>query len=303
MNEIWLWIAFNFFVITALFLDLYYFNRTAHTINIKEALITSGIWISIALIFNVGIFIFRGNEAGLNFLAGYLIEKSLSVDNLFVFLVLFKYFQTPSKYLHKVLFWGILGAIVMRAAFIFLGIAVINSFHWILYLFGGFLIFAGFKMIFQEDEEVHPENNLVLKIFKKFMPTTHQYYGDKFFVKLQNIWYATPLFIALLAVETSDLLFAVDSIPAVMAITLDPFIIYTSNIFAILGLRALFFALSGIMDLFHFLHYGLAAILIFVGIKMLANEFIKIPMFYTLAFIILTLLTSIALSLIFIKKK
>jgi tellurite resistance protein TerC len=282
-------------------LDLFIFHRKSHKIEIKEALISSAIWIGIALIFNIGLYYFQGKDAALKFLTGYLIEKSLSIDNLFVFLMIFKYFNTPPQYIHKILFWGILGAIIMRALFILLGITLVSAFHWILYIFGAFLVFTGIKMALHKAEEVHPEKNILLRLFKKLMPVTSNYHGNSFFIKENDLWMATPLFVTLLAVESTDILFAVDSIPAIMAITLDPFIIYSSNIFAILGLRALFFALAGMMDLFHFLHYGLALILVFVGTKMLISDFIKIPIGLALGFIATILFLSVIVSLIYPK--
>jgi tellurite resistance protein TerC len=303
VETIWPWIVFNACVIAMLVLDLFVFHRQAHVISIKQALLLSGIWIGIALLFNVGIFFVQGEEAALNFFTGYVIEKSLSIDNLFVFIVIFNYFQTPPQYLHKVLFWGILGAIVMRAVFIFCGIALVTAFHWILYIFGIFLIFIGIKMAFHKAEQIRPENNPSLKVLRKWMSITNTYVEDKFFVKRFNQWYATPLFVVLLSVESTDVVFAIDSIPAIMAITLDPFIVYTSNIFAILGLRALYFALSRTMQLFHFLNYGLAAILIFVGIKMLIAPIVKIPIIIALGFIVAVLALSIIASLIFPPQK
>jgi tellurite resistance protein TerC len=259
-------------------------------------------WIGMALAFNVGIYYTLGKGPALDFLAGYLIEKSLSVDNLFVFIAIFDYFHTPSKYQHKVLFWGILGAIVLRALFIFFGIALVDRFHFILYIFGLFLIYAAIKMAMPKNDEIHPESNPVIKLFKKIMPVTHEYDGSNFFTKKNLQWYATPLFIALLTVEMSDVMFALDSIPAIMAITLDPFIIYTSNIFAILGLRALYFALAGLIPVFHFLKYGLALILAFVGVKMLVEPFIEISIEFALGFIIATIAASTIASVAIAKK-
>lgn len=305
MNEVlgseplWVWLAFNLIVVVMIVLDLFVLHKDKHTISVKEALATSAIWIAMALAFNLGLYYFKGKGPALDFLAGYLIEKSLSIDNLFVFIAIFDYFHTPAKYQHKVLFWGILGAIIMRAAFIFFGIALVKNFHMILYVFGAFLIYAAIKMAMPKGEEIHPERNPIIKLFKKIMPLTHEYDGDKFFTKVNLKWAATPLFVTLLTVETSDVIFAIDSIPAVMAITLDPFIIYTSNIFAILGLRALYFALAGLMPLFHFLRYGLALILGFVGVKMLIEPFIDIPIEFALGFIVVTIAASSAASLVF----
>lgn len=304
MNEpLWVWIAFNAAIILLLCIDLFMLHKKDQEVSLKDALITSSLWILLALIFNYGIYLFRGKEDALNFLAGYLIEKSLSVDNLFIFILIFKYFHTPKKYQHKVLFWGILGAILMRALFIVFGVSLVHTFHWVLYIFGAFLIYTGIKMSFPQSEEIHPENNPLLNYIKKWMPVTHEYHGNKFFIKKEGGLWATPLFFALLTIESTDLIFAIDSIPAVMAITLNPFIIYTSNIFAILGLRSLYFALARFMNLFHYLHYGLAAILIFVGLKMLCEPFIQTPIYVSLLFIIIALGISVVTSILFPLKK
>ncbi len=297
------WIGFNVFVLAMLILDAAVFHRKAHEVKFKEALLWSGFWISLALLFNVGIYYFKGKEAALQFLAGYLIEESLSIDNLFVFLLIFSYFKVPHLYQHKILFWGILGAQVMRAVFIFAGVALIHKFHWIIYIFGAFLMFSGLKLFFEKDKKVSPEKNIVLRGFKKFFPVTHDYHDGKFFVKETGKWTATPLFVVLLVIETTDLVFAVDSIPAILAITKDPFIVYTSNIFAILGLRALYFALAELMKLFHNLHYGLGVILVFVGIKMLLESVMEIPIVAALGFIVMTLIASVISSIIFPAKK
>jgi len=283
-------------------LDLGVFHRKAHVIKIKEALLWSAFWIGLSLLFNLGIYFWRGPETALEFLTGYLIEKSLSVDNIFVFLLIFSYFRVPSLYQHKVLFWGILGALVMRAIFIATGVTLIQKFHWIIYIFGAFLILTGIKMALQKDKKIHPERNPVLRLFRRYMPVTDDYKDDKFFVKRAGHYLATPLFVVLLVVETTDIIFAVDSIPAILAITLDPFIVYTSNVFAILGLRALYFALAGIMQLFHHLHYGLSAILVFVGVKMLLADIYKIPVGIALGVIASILLISVIASVIWPRK-
>lgn len=301
-ESLWVWLGFNLFILLAIVIDLFIVHRDAKVISSKKALWVSAIWIGLALLFNYGIFIYRGKEAALNFLTGYLIEKALSVDNLFVFLVIFNYFQTPRQYHYKVLFWGVLGAIVMRAGFIFFGITLIQAFHWILYIFGLFLIYAGIKMALPKDKEIHPEQNPVLKLIKKIFPLTPNYRDEHFFVRQSGRLWATPLFIVLMTVETTDLIFALDSIPAVIAITRDPFIIYTSNIFAILGLRSLYFALAGALALFHYLNYGLAFILTFVGLKMLLEPFIEIPILIALGVIVVTLLLTIAASIAFTKR-
>ncbi|MCX8011732.1 MAG: TerC family protein [Desulfobacterota bacterium] len=293
-----LWGGFIIFVLGMLALDLGVFHRNAHVVSLREALIWCATWVSLALIFNLGILFFRGGETALTFFTGYLIEYSLSVDNIFVFLLIFRYFRVPTLYQHKVLFWGILGALIMRAIFIFMGITLIQRFHWMVLVFGIFLVVSGIKMAFQKDKEIHPEKNLVLRLFRKIMPVTGNYEEDKFFLKKEKTLFATPLFIVLLVVETTDVVFALDSVPAVLAITRDPFIVYTSNVFAILGLRALFFALAGIMRLFHYLHYGLSVILVFVGIKMIIADFYPIPTVISLGVIGSILFISIALSLL-----
>lgn len=295
-------IGFNLFICALLALDLGVFHRKAHTVNIREALLLSAFWITLALLFNLAIFFVSGTKPALEFLTGFVIEKSLSVDNLFVFLLIFSYFSVPKTYQHTVLFWGILGALVMRAVFIFAGVALIHHFEWILYVFGGILIVSGIKMWSEKDKEIHPEKNPVLQLFRKVVPVTNHYEDDKFFVRRSGKVYATPLMVVLLIVETTDVIFAVDSIPAIFSITLDPFIVYTSNVFAILGLRALFFALSGIMEKFHHLHYGLSFILVFVGIKMLVHEFMEIPVGAALAVIAVTLALSVWASMVWPEK-
>ena len=296
------WTCFIGFVLVMLALDLGVFHRKSHEIKIKEALIWSAVWISLALAFNYGIYVFMGKEKAIEFLTGYVIEKSLSIDNLFVFIMLFTYFNVNTKYQHKVLFWGILGALVMRAIFIFAGVALINKFHWIIYVFGVLLVFTGIKMLFHKDEKIDPDKNPLVRLFKKFFPVTDQEHGGKFFVKMKGRTFATPLFIVLLIVEFTDLIFAVDSIPAILAITNDTFIIFTSNVFAILGLRALYFALAGITKYFYYIKYGLSAILVFVGIKMTIVDFYKVPILYSLFTIASILIVSILVSLVFPKK-
>lgn len=297
------WLSFLSFVLFMLALDLGIFNRKDHEIKIKEALIWSGVWITIALIFNYGIFVFLGNDKAIEFLTGYVIEKSLSVDNLFVFIMLFSYFNVSPKYQHKVLFWGILGALLMRAIFIFTGVALINRFHWIIYIFGIFLVYSGFKMLFHKDESIRPDNNPLVKLFKKFFPVSELMQEGKFFVKINSKILATPLFVVLIVVEFTDLIFAVDSIPAILAISNDSFIIFSSNVFAILGLRALYFALTGITKYFYYLKYGLSTILVFVGIKMVIVDFYKIPISYSLLMIVTILTASIMASIINPKSK
>jgi tellurite resistance protein TerC len=261
-----------------LVVDLKVFHREAHEISVKEALIWSAIWIALALCFNVAIYFWRGSESALEFLTGYLIEKSLSMDNLFVFIMIFAYFGVAPRYQHNVLFWGILGALIMRAIFIAAGITLIMKFQWLILVFGAFLIYTGFKLGFQRDEKIDPEKNPVLKLVRRFIPITDHYEGQKFFVRHSGKLMATPLFVVLIVIETTDVIFALDSIPAILAITQDPFIVYTSNVFAILGLRALYFALAGIMRMFHYLHYGLSLILMFVGVKMILSKADMIPL-------------------------
>lgn len=294
-----IWIAFNLFIVGMLVLDLKVFHQKPHEVKIREAMAWSAFWIILALLFNLGIYFWQGPQAGLEFLTGYLIEKSLSVDNLFVFLLIFSYFKVPAIYQHKVLFWGILGALILRAIFIFAGIALIQQFHWIIYVFGAFLFISGIKLALEKDKEIHPEKNPILRLFYRIMPISKEYKGARFFFTENGRRIATPLFVVLLVVETTDVIFAVDSIPAILSITQNPFIIFTSNAFAILGLRALYFALAGLMQLFHHLHYGLSAILVFVGAKMLVSDFYKIPTGLSLGIVAGILALSILLSLIF----
>jgi len=278
-------------------LDLGIFNKSSHEIHYKEALLFSGIWISLAILFNVGVFHFLGKEKGLEFLTGYLLEYSLSVDNIFVFILLLSYFNVPKKYQHKVLFWGIIGAIIMRAFLIIIGATLIIKFHWIIFIFGAFLVISGVKMAFSDNEKIEPEKNIIVKIFKKIFPVSDRYEKDKFFVRHKAGLLATPLFIVLIIIETSDLVFAFDSIPAILAITQDTFIVFTSNAFAILGLRSLYFALSGIMDKFRFLKYGLSLILVFIGVKMLISGVYEINIITSLLVIVLVLTVSILFSI------
>jgi tellurite resistance protein TerC len=270
------WILFNLFVLAMLVLDLGVFHRRAHTVKFREALAWSVAWIALAAIFAVVIFFWHGRTPALEFVTGYVIELSLSVDNLFVFLLIFRFFQVPAIHQHKVLFWGILGALIMRAIFIAAGVTLIERFHWIIYAFGAFLVYSGIKLFFQNEAEIHPEKNPVLRLFRRWVPVTKDYVDNKFFVRSPGL-YATPLFVVLLVVETTDLLFAVDSIPAILAITRDAFIVYTSNVFAILGLRSMYFALAGMMQMFRYLHYGLSLVLVFVGAKMLVSHYLEIP--------------------------
>jgi tellurite resistance protein TerC len=276
-DNLFLWVIFNVFVLGILALDLLVLHRKAHVVSLREALAWSCVWVSLALLFALGVYFSRGGEKALEFLTGYVIEWSLSVDNLFVFLVIFSYFAVPPIYQHRVLFWGILGALVLRAVFIATGTALLTNFHWMIYVFGGFLIFTGIKLLFAGEEKIEPEKNPAVRLVRRFMNVTPDYHGQQFFIRKDGRLWATPLLLVLIVVETTDVIFAVDSIPAIFAITLDPFIVYTSNVFAILGLRALFFLLAGVMDMFRYLKVGLSFVLCFVGIKMMIVDFYKIP--------------------------
>ncbi len=302
--ESWIpWVGFGAFVIGMLALDLGVFHRKSHEIHMKEALIWSAVWITLALLFNGLIYLWKGPQAGMEFLTGYLIEKSLSVDNVFVFVMIFSYFSVPAAYQHRVLFWGILGALAMRAVFIAGGVALIKNFHWIIYVFGAFLILTAIKMAFQPHGGGSLDKNPAMKLIRRFVPTTDRYDGQKFWTLENGKKVATPLFAALLLVEFTDVIFAVDSIPAILAITNDPFIVYTSNVFAILGLRSLYFALAGVVKLFRFLHYGLAIILGFVGTKMLIVDLYKVPIGLSLGVIATILALSVIASIAFPKKE
>lgn len=295
-HETLLFAGFILFVLLMLAVDLGVFNRDPHKITIRESLIWSGVWIGLSLLFALGLWYFEGTEPTLKYISGYLIEKSLSMDNLFVFLVIFQFFKVDKIYRHKVLFWGIIGALVFRAAFIFAGVAILNKFQWLVYLLGAFLIYTGIKLARETNREIEPEQNPILKLMRRIFPVTENYRGGHFFVREAGKLFVTPLFIVLVAIETTDIMFAVDSIPAILAISRDPFIVFSSNVFAILGLRALFFALSGIMQLFEYLHYGLAAILMFVGIKMLISELVHIPVWIALSVIAVILTVTIIAS-------
>jgi len=297
------WVIFCIIIVVMLALDLGVFNKKSHEIKLKEALSWVAVWVSLAMIFNLIILFQFGKTKALEFLTAYVIEYSLSIDNIFVFIMVFSFFSVRKEYQHKVLFWGILGAVIMRAIFIFAGVALINKFHWIVIVFGVFLVFTGLKMLLQKEEaKVEPEKNGLVRLLKKFLPVSDHFHGSSFFVKKEGKTYATPLFVVLLIIESTDLIFAVDSIPAVLAISKDTFIVFTSNIFAILGLRSLYFAISGIMGPFRFLKIGLALVLTFVGLKMLAAFFdFEIPVTISLSVIVSILLLSILASLI-IKK-
>jgi len=292
------WLAFNLFVLLMIVLDLKVIHREERAVGMKEALFWSGFWIVLSLCFNAGVYHFLGGEKGLQFLTGYVVEKAMSVDNIFVFILLFGYFKVEPKLQHRVLFWGIMGALVFRAVFILVGVSLINKFHWIIYVFGALLIWSAWQLLQNDEKQVDPEKNFVLRVLKPRMRVVDEFAGKKFFVLRDGKRWATPLFIVLLAIETSDILFAVDSIPAVLAISRDPFIVYTSNVFAILGLRALYFALAGVMELFHCLHYGLAAILGFVGMKMLISGVYEISVVWSLGVIAAVLAVSVVASFI-----
>ena len=291
------WIIFNLFVAAMLALDLGVLNRRSHRVGFREALVWSGVWIGLAALFGVIELFWHGKAQALQYVTAYTIELSLSIDNLFVFLVTFRFFKVPDEYQHKVLFWGILGALVTRGLFIVAGVGLIQRFSWITYVFGAFLIYSGFRLLRQDKDKIHPEKNPILILFRKVFPVTQDYVGGQFFTR-RNELYATPLFVVLLVIETSDVLFAVDSIPAVLAITVNAFVIYTANVFAILGLRSMYFALAGIMDMFHYLHYGLSLVLIFIGLKMLGTHYMRIPTEWALAIVLLVLGASILASIL-----
>ncbi len=308
MGTLWLWIGFNAFVLLMLAMDLGVFHRRPHAISLGEAAAWSVVWVVISLGFNLGLLHWYGKTPALEFFTGYVIEKSLSVDNLFVFVLLFRYFAVEHRYQHRVLFWGILGALVMRGALIGVGVALIRHFEWVLYLFGAFLVYAGLKMMFHEEEEVHPERNPVFRWARKFLPLTKRYEGQRFFVRdssatdapargRQGRWLATPLVLVLLVIETTDLAFALDSIPAIFAITRDPFIVYSSNVCAILGLRAFYFLLAGVLPYFRYLSKGLSIVLMFIGLKMLGEHWVPIPTHISLAVVGIVLAVAVIASL------
>jgi tellurite resistance protein TerC len=298
LSQLLFWILFNLFVLGMLVLDLGFLQRPSHAVKFREALAWSFTWISLACAFAVLIYFRFGHATAVEFVTGYVIELSLSVDNLFIFLLIFRYFGVALEHQHKVLVWGILGAVVMRAIFIVAGIGLILRFHWITYAFGAFLVYSGIKLFRQHDEGIDPENNLVLRWFRRWVPVTAAYEGDRFLVRRRAGLYATPLLAVLVVVEATDLLLATDSIPAVLAITLKPFIVYTSNVFAVLGLRSMYFVLSGMMELFHYLHYGLAVVLIFIGAKMVASAYYQIPTSVALGVVGGVLLVSVLASLL-----
>jgi tellurite resistance protein TerC len=306
-GTVWLWIGFNLFVLLMLALDLGVFHRKAHVVSIREATMWSLVWIALAMVFNLVLYLFwdqlsptstySNSEASLAFFTGYLIEKSLSVDNIFVFVLIFTFFAVPAAYQHRVLFWGILGALLMRGALIAVGATLLKEFHWIIYVFGAFLVFTGIRMALHRNQEMHPERNPLIRFVRRIMPVTDNYEGDRFFLRRAGKLFATPLFLVLLLVESTDLVFAVDSIPAIFAVTNDPFLVYTSNVFAILGLRSLYFLLAGVVDKFYYLKLGLSAVLVFVGIKMVMIDIYKIPVGLSLGMIASILTISVIASL------
>jgi len=297
-----LWIGFSLFILFMLSLDLGLFNRKAHTIRYREAAIWSAIWISFATIFAGIVFWYQGSHRGLEFVTGYLIELSLSVDNLFVFLLIFSYFQVPSRYQHRVLFWGVLGALVMRLTMIFVGASLINRFHWVIYIFGAFPVYTGIRMFIQKDIDIQPEENAVVRLVTRYIPLTRRYEEQKFFTRVNGRLTGTLLLLVLVIVEVADLVFAVDSIPAIFAITTNTFIVYTSNVFAILGLRSMYFLLAGVVEKFHYLKLGLAIVLTFIGVKMLIVAIgVVIPIWFSLVFVAVVLLSAVAASLVWAK--
>ena len=302
-TSIWFWIAFNAFVVVLLAIDLGIFHRKAHEVSLREATAWSVVWIALSLLFAGGIYMYAGARPATEFLTGYLIEKSLSVDNIFVMVLIFSYLGVPARYQHRVLFWGILGALVMRGAFIAVGAILLSTFHWVIYVFGALLVVTGARMALREEQPLDIEGNPLVRLVSRFIPMTPRYHGQSFFALENARRVATPLFLAVLLVEFTDLIFALDSIPAIFGITRDPFLVYTSNVFAILGLRALYFVLAGVVAKFHFLRFGLAAILVFVGVKMLIDGFYEIPVFVALAVIATILAITIVASLVIPKKK
>jgi len=314
MHSNWIfWLLFNLFIVAMLALDLGVLHRRTHTVEFREAIGWTALWVALAAVFAVLIHFFgqvmvggsthSNSQLSLEFITGYVIEQSLSIDNLFVFLLIFRYFHVPRELQHGVLFWGIAGALVMRAIFIFAGVALLNRFAWIAYVFGAILVYSGVRLFRQHGAQVHPESNPLLRAFRKLIPVTNEFQGDRFFVRRDASLYATPLALVLLLLETTDVIFAVDSVPAVLAVTREPFIVYTSNVFAILGLRSLFFVLSGMLERFQFLHYGLSAILVFIGVKMLAAHYFEMRTEIALGVVACILLISIIASLLVRKRE
>ncbi len=297
-HPLWLWIGFGIFTLVCLLIDLIVLHSDDHKIELKESLWQTTGWITLSLLAGVGIYFYMGSTSALNYYTGYLIEYSLSIDNIFVFLLIFNFFKVDDKYQYKVLFWGIFGALVFRFIFILLGAALLEQYHWVVYIFGAFLLYTGFKLATEGEKEVHPEDNPVVQWARKIFPVTDGYHNGNFFVRHKGKLMATPLFIVLIMIETTDIVFALDSIPAILAITTDQFIVFTSNAFAIMGLRALYFSLAGIMEIFHYLHYALAAILGFVGIKFILTGFgVHVPTVWALGFIVVAVGISVLASL------
>ena len=301
-NEIYLWFGFIAFVLLMLFLDLKVFHRKSERVSVKNALIWSAVWIALAIIFGIGIYILWGHDIGLQYFTGYILEKALSVDNLFVFITIFAYFGVKDEYQHRVLFWGVLGAIILRMVFIIAGTELLDAFSWVMYIFGAFLIFTGLRMAFKKEEKVDPTKNTMLRLMRRILPVSKDYNGEKFIIVEDGVRKATPMLLVLVLIESTDIVFALDSVPAVLSVTQDRFIVFSSNIFAILGLRSLYFALSGVLHKLHFLSYGLAMVLVFLGLKMLTGELIEIPVWLSLGVIGLILAVSIAASLIWSRR-
>jgi len=297
-----MWVAFAAIITVMFVLDLWVFNRKSHEIRFREALTWTLVWVGLAMAFNAAVWVYLGKAKALEFLTGYIIEESLSVDNLFVFIMIFSYFQVSRAQQPKILKWGIIGALVMRGIFIVLGIELIERFHWMIYLFGAILVYTGFKMAFGGEDKVEPEKNPLVRMVRRFVPITRRTVGDRFFIRRRGILAATPLFLTLIVVESSDLIFAVDSIPAVLAVTRDPFIVYSSNVFAIMGLRSLYYLLAHVMEMFAYLKLGVSCILAFVGAKMLLADLVEIPLVFSLGVIIGTLTLSILASILIAKK-
>lgn len=297
------WIAFNAFLLTMLLLDLGVFRKKSHVVSFRESLTWVGVWVSLSMVFALLVNMWFGKERALMYLTGYVIELSLSVDNLFVFILIFSYFSVPAEYQHRVLFWGILGALVMRLIFIFSGAALLERFDWMIYVFGAILVYSGVKMVTEKDKKIDPEKNFVIKFLRRTLPISNQYHGNKFFIRENGKVVATLLFVVLIMIEVTDLVFAVDSVPAILAITTDRFIVYTSNAFAILGLRSLYFALAGVVNLFRYLPYGLSVVLVFIGVKMLLHHYVKIPVEISLLVVLSVIVVSVVASLLIKEKK
>ena len=315
MAEVWRWVLFNAFVLAMLALDLFVFHREAHRVRVREAAGWSAVWVGLAIAFGAGVYFLMGPDVGARYFTGYLVEKALSVDNIFVFVLIFSYFRVPPQYQHRVLFWGILGALVMRGVMIAAGAYLVSRFHWILYVFGAFLVVTGIRMATQSEHQIEVESNPMLRLLRRFVPITDLYHGARFFVRPHELeasdtvtkrsrspWIATPLFVVLVLVESTDVVFALDSIPAIFTITQDPFIVYTSNIFAILGLRSLYFLLAGVVHKFHYLKLGLSSVLVLIGIKMLIEEWYEVPIGLSLGVVAAILVLSVVASLIWPKK-